>query len=493
MIYLKVGNIETDIVGDIHTSDFYTEFIALRKKMSYRLPSYIYSPAYKSGKWDGWRRLAWFNKKRCYFPTGLVSIAKEHFKERNIEYKIIDARVKPDKNLFLELNPKFEVRDYQKRVIDNSVLSTRGIIKCATGGGKTFVSAGIIQQCQVAPFIFLVTTIDLLEQSKEALQSYLIKNGQHIKVGAVGGGNFDIQDITVMTVHTAVRALGKKFIKYDEEEKTEKDDESMLQQHRGEIVNLLHNCKGAICDETHHWKAEMCQIVTNSLYEAYYKIGASATPYRDEGDDLLIQCCFGKTICEVSASELIQKGFLVKPNIHFVHVNSPPSKLRDWQNIYKAKVVEDDYYNSLVATIAEEYIKKGDRVLLLVQQIEHGNRLESLIGGSYFIHGSSSKKDRLDSLNKLRNGYIKCLITSVIGDEGLDIKALNTLILAGQGRSATRALQRIGRALRIYPGKEHATIVDFYIHEKYLEEHAKAREKMYKTEPEFVIEHNFLD
>ncbi len=243
---------------------------------------------------------------------------------------------------------------------------------------------------------------------------------------------------------------------------------------------LVHNCQ--------HWRADTCQLVTRSLNSAYYLYGCSATPYRDEGDDLLIQACFGKKIAEITASELIKKNWLVKPTIKIVNIKQPKCAFRSWQKIYKDQVTDNDYYNNAVANIANAYIKSGRMVLVLVQQINHGKHLASMIPESIFLSGNSAKKLRESSLRKLRNKYISCIIATVIFDEGVDIKSLDTVILAGQGKSKTRAMQRIGRIIRPDAGKTTATAIDFRIHQKFLLDHAKAREEMYRTEPEYVIE-----
>ena len=236
----------------------------------------------------------------------------------------------------------------------------------------------------------------------------------------------------------------------------------------------------------------MCQIVTNSLKQAYFRVGASATPYRDSGDDMLIRGCFGKNLCEISASELIQSGHLVKPTIYFIHVKGPKSRFQNWQNIYDDCIVENERYNCMIASLAEEYIKKGRRVLVLVQRIPHGKMLEQMVPGSTFLSGQSSKKKRLQMVARLTEGHIRCIISTAIFDEGIDIRPLDTLILAGQGKSPTRALQRIGRVIRTFKNKTTATVVDFMVYQKYLHEHGQARLKIYRTEPEFVIEPVFI-
>ena len=632
---LKIDNIYTEIVGTF--SD--TDWRELEKRLSFRPEGYQFASGfnrwiYKDGKpcrraWDGWKRQIWKNKTKTYFPTGLYSIVREFLKEKNIAYQAQDLRQKPSSSI--QLSSDCEFRDYQQYTIDKACNIGRGLISIATGGGKTICAAGIIEKLKVSPFIFFVTSIDLLTQAKESFEAVLRQNGQPLKVGQIGAGVVDIQDINVMTIQTAVRALGQQWSKYKFDSE-DTDDKTPIQQHKAEIQDLIRSAKGAAGDEcisgdaivitrngpvrmdelhkyigeevvsfdgdvfewkkithfyqngikqtlkitlsngvtirctdnhlimtsqgwtdagkihpgdrvrsgldtyvdnsanyvavesispgeeepvfditiedTHcffangilvhncqHWRADTCQLVTKEMKSCYYAYGLSATPERDSGDDMLIQACFGRKIVEISASELIQKGWLIKPNIKVVHVKNTKSIFKSWQTIYKEQVVENDFYNESIAKIANAYIASGRLALVLVQQIKHGETLRDMIPGSIFLSGNSTKKQRQDGLNKLRRREISCITSSAIFDEGIDCRPLDTVLLCGQGRSRTRAMQRVGRILRPYTDpdtgrkKETATAIDFCIHQKYLDKHSKAREKMYLSEPEFIVEH----
>lgn len=500
MIVLKIGNIETDIIGHLSTEDYK----ALEKKLSFRPAGYQYTPAFNEffcdsegkkvrRKWDGWKRQCWRNKKRTYFPTGLMSLAIEVFQERKIEFKRQDLRIIPEKNLFLELDPCLEMRDYQAASVDSCVQRTRGILQAATGAGKTAMAARLIQQLGVAPFLFFVTSTDLLEQAKDSLEAFLLENGQHIKVGQIGGGIIDIRDINVLTIQTTVRALGKAWDSKTKFDNEDTDDPTPIEEHREEIINLLKETKGSICDEVQHWRAETCQDVNKALPNCYFTYGLSATPYRDEGDDMMIQSCFGRKIGEITASKLIRDGWLIKPNIKMVHIKQERSPLKHYQSIYKDYVVENKYYNGVIANIANAFIKQNRLVLILVNHIPHGQNLAAMIPGARFLSGSSPKDRRKDSLNALRRKEISCIVSTSIFDEGIDVKPLDTVILAGQGKSKVRAMQRIGRILRPYEDewgkKTKATAIDFVIHQKHLEKHGQEREAMYHSEEEYVIEH----
>lgn len=497
MLQLKVGNVFTDIEGTV-SSELYSK---LQREMAFRPLNYEFSTMYnkwivdpKTGKrirrmWDGWKRQIWKtkNRKRIYFPSGLLSLAKECLDKKSVEYNLVNCRVKPEQEMLgIEFALDFIIRLYQEKVVNDACAQQRGIIQIATGGGKTAVAAGIIQKLKIKPFIFFVTSIDLLLQAKESFEEILRENGKPITIGQIGGGTIDIQDINVMTIQTAVRALGEdwKTLKFDADDQ---EDTTPIQ-NKVDVLNLLKEAKGSICDEVQHWRAETCQLVARSLEKSYYTYGCSATPYRDEGDDLMIQGCFGKKIAEISASQLIRDGWLVRPSIKIVHIRGPKSKFRQWQQLYKDQVTENTEYNETIASIANSYISVKRLVLVLVTQIKHGKILSEMIPDSVFLSGASSKKVREQNIKKLRAGEISCIVSTTIFDEGIDVRPLDVVLLAGQGKSKVRAMQRIGRILRPFPGKVTATAVDFRIHQKYLLKHSIAREKMYRTEEEYSIE-----
>ena len=100
----------------------------------------------------------------------------------------------------------------------------------------------------------------------------------------------------------------------------------------------------------------------------------------------------------------------------------------------------------------------------------------------------SDKKKPKRKIEEIMREFNNLLAHAIIlFDEGIDCKPLDTIILAGSGKSATRALQRIGRILRPYPGKKDAIAIDFMDHAKYMLAHSKKRRKMYKSEEEFNI------
>lgn len=896
-INLKINNVCTFIDPPISGS-LYAE---LKKRLGY-MPENSLWISNNSPHWDGWITTVCYGKGKCrcpnkksemHFPTGLLSVAREFFNEKGIHANLIDLRQEIKNFNPLELSEAYKLRDYQESILNKSLKKQRGIIRAATGAGKTVLAGSIIAKAGAFPACFFVTTIDLLNQAKEEMEKLIMVNGKPAEIGVVGGGKCDIKDINVVTVQTAIRALGKKFEKFDDEEDGTHDSSNVGEDNKHSIKELINNCQLYIADEcitgdslvvtknnglqkivnlnnmigedvlsfdgtsvvwkkitnfydqgvkdileielnsgdklkctenhpimtergwvyagmlrmedkilffanaaakqkfslrekvlvniqnmfsgikcipevivngkkylthlramllcanvvvvkklclsitllahllkikvvknieniymattkdqalgvancqawksrqylehclvthllyflpkevkmqgfngimdwfkglglnirhlfyknyqfvsvfvkikvmahilyllllhvcllclkyttlftimvkkrlqengltqlvksvlhggfvmmdaledlvssyiqrvflyqrlsfvpngflknmeksmffpvkkniiysvsqkkqeaeftkllkntyqnacstkfvgikkikkvksekvfditvdkTHcffangmlvhncqHWAANTCQIVSDYCSNARYRFGISATPWRDMSDDILIDACFGKQIADINASMLISKGVLVPPKIYFVHVKSRLGGV--FADVYKKGIVENMYRNNVIKNLADQFVKEGRQTLILVRHISHGEILQEMIPNSVFLHGSVNGKNRQDAIKKMKDGKHMCVIASSIFDEGVDVRPLSALILAGAGKSPTRALQRIGRVIRCHEGKKDAIIVDFFDEMKYMKKHSQSRRKIYKTEPKFEI------
>ncbi len=196
---------------------------------------------------------------------------------------------------------------------------------------------------------------------------------------------------------------------------------------------------------------------------------------------------------DINASWLIKNNYLVKPYIAFVPIkNFKGKKFGPYATTYKLGLVENQYRNEWIGRIAQSLSEQGRTTLILVQHILHGELIQQQIPNSVFIHGSSGKNERKHHIELMKGGKASVTISSSIFDEGIDVRPLDALILAGGGKSPTRALQRVGRVIRpnVYPDgrvKKDAYVYDLFDHLKYLSDHTLARRRIYRSEPEFDI------
>ena len=108
----------------------------------------------------------------------------------------------------------FQEREYQSRAVMTSVLHGNGVIKAATGSGKTTIAArtiGALGQWSV----FIVHTRDLLYQTIESFKRMFPEE----EIGQIGDGVFEYRPITVATMQS-LAIIGNIKVgsnKYDED------------------------------------------------------------------------------------------------------------------------------------------------------------------------------------------------------------------------------------------------------------------------------------
>jgi superfamily II DNA or RNA helicase len=347
----------------------------------------------------------------------------------------------------------------------------------------------LIGELKTAPFIFLVPSIDLLEQTHDTLSSCL-----NAPIGLIGDGNSDIQDISVMTMQTAIQSLHSQDKKFDPEAyKYDEDDEwgNALEPSKAEMVKkYIKEANGLYFDEAHHAATKTCEEIMRAAKKAYWRFGGSATPYREDGADLMIQALFGRKLVNITPSYLIDRGFLVRPNIFNVKMDGHFGDFFTYGKIYKHWIVENDPLNKLVATTMKYLENAGVSTLTLVQRYEHGERLQALLPGVPFIRGDMKRKDRKKVILDLKEGRIKSCIATTLADEGLDVKRLGAVLIPGGGKSITRVYQRVGRVLRPFEEdgvkKNHAVAVLFQHDAKFLKDHGNKVRRLMEDEPAFI-------
>jgi len=486
MIEIFIDNVNCKIKGSL-PAPLCKELDLL---MSYSHPGYMFMKGGKGGyglggKYGGWDGRIRLLTKSLVFPIGLLAMAKEFFEEKGIGFKIVDVR--PDLNYgspITLVDETMVLRKYQKDVLEKAVSAGSGIIKVATGGGKSLIIASIAAKYNI-PTVIYVIGIELLYQMKETLE-----RAYNIECGIVGGGKCELgKDVTIMTIWSAAAAFNKKA-KIADNDTTQDSSKHMKLLNKAGVRKEVEKAQLFIFDECQYAASETLQFIHKASTSAKHRFLLSGTPWRDSGDDILIEAVSGRRFCDISATYLINKGFLVPPDIHFVNVPVMRNVGKKYHDVYKNYVVENEERNELIVRAARKLVAAKKKVLILVVRVQHGKILRDLLKDDFsvkFLDGGKSSTERLGTIDDMQKGEIEILIASKIFDQGIDIPELDALILAGSGKSSGRALQRIGRVIRLHPEKKKAIVVEFFDNCKYLRDHSEARIKVYESEPGFNI------
>ena len=481
-----LDNINAKIFGDL-SPDLHKELDTL---MSYEHPGYRYMTGARggynlSGKHGGWDGRIRLLSKGLKFPIGLLAKAENILNDNNIKYEIIDNRPKITYGPSLKINKdKFKLRRYQKSAIASAQKAESGIIKVATGGGKSLIIAAIAAEYNI-PTVIYVIGIELLYQMKKT-----VEDAYGIECGIVGAGNCDTsKNITIMTIWSAAAAFNKSA-KIADNDVTQDSASQIKKLNKEAVRKRVQEAQLFIFDECQYAASETLQFIHKASTAARHRFLLSGTPWRDTGDDILIEAVAGPKFYDLSATKLISSNYLVPPDIHFINVPVMRGVGKNYHEVYKNYIVENDDRNNLIIKAVKKLVAANKKVLILVVRLQHGKILKEALDENFsvkFLDGARGAAERLDTIEDMKSGSLDILIASKIFDQGIDIPDLDALVLAGSGKSSGRALQRIGRVIRKSKGKKKAIVVEFFDNCKYLRDHSEARIRVYESEPGFNV------
>ena len=291
---------------------------ALDTELSFKLLGAEFSQAYKGYEnslgefvtWDGRRHLL---SQSLKFPVGLLPRVIEFYSSKGIYPNIVDECPTIIKSQEIDISKSLISlgkipRTYQIEAAEVAVKTNRGIIRLATGSGKTILSALITAKIG-KPATILVIGKDLLYQTQKIFHDIFEQ-----EIGIIGDGHCEIRDINIATIWSVGQTFGLNKSTLDDESDIEKKiDPDKFQK----IKSMLLNSGTIILDECHLAACDTVQVIARNI-RAEYVYGMSASPWRDDGADMLIEAFLGRKIVDVSARELIKQGYLVPPNIRFL-------------------------------------------------------------------------------------------------------------------------------------------------------------------------------
>lgn len=474
-VTIKIYNCYAEIAG----LDDQGVIDTLSKALSYTQSNSRYSFAFKSGHWDGRVRLL---SRHLQFPAGLVEDVRTVMAGFGIVPLIQDMResLKANSGMTWRGHP---LRDYQEKAIERAIDAGRGTVKMATGAGKTTVISALCGEYNTQTVVYVVS-LDLLTQVKETIESCL-----GIEVGLVGGGNCSIKQITVCSVWSAAAAYNTKQ-EGDSEEDVAEDKWKPSDDQKRNIREMVEDARLVILDESQFAAAASIQAIMRNSKSASNRFGFSGTPWRSDGADILLTAAFGRSIVDIRASDLIDLGWLVEPRIAFRDV--PPNfKLpKKWADVKKAYIVENEARNQMLIENTCKLLDLGRKPLILFRDIKHGTILEGMLPSDVrykMVTGALSMDERDDIKSRFRQGELDLVLASSVFDQGIDLPALDALVLAGGGKSTAKALQRIGRVIRAAKGKTDALVVETWDQSHFVKKHSSSRYEAYRLESKFKI------
>jgi|TARA_B110000285_G_C15141085_1_gene630789 superfamily II DNA or RNA helicase len=320
------------------------------------------------------------------------------------------------------------LRPEQNDVVDQFFSRGRarsGILQAPCGWGKTFTGCDIISRNKTKTLIMVHTKL-LFRQWIEELEKQI----PTAKIGKVGDGILDIQDVTVGIYKSVYN----------------------------NIDSLKNNFSMVLVDEAHLCPAEMFSTALNGI-NAKIKIGISATPRRKDGKHVFLSDYFSTFM--VHAKDPRQHD---NPSVHIRRTDVRFNVIdpqRDWSRQLN-KLCSNKNYIKLIAKVAKEHIKAGRCPLILGERVQMLKDLQLLIPDSVCLIGETDESTRTDVLSNVGGKY-KAVLSTKLFDEGISCHRLDTLYITCPNNNPIKMEQRIGRIIREHNDAKIPLVEDFWL------------------------------
>ena len=329
----------------------------------------------------------------------------------------------------------------------------KNLVVAATGTGKTVIAAFDYKSfCEKNPsgknrLIFIAHREEILVQAIETFRAVLKDyNFGSLYVGKNKPDSMDHLFISIQTFNS------QKFY-----EKTPEDFYDFI-----------------VLDETHHASAESYQPLF-SHYKPKVFLGLTATPERSDG--ISVERYFDNHIsAEIRLPEAIEMK-LLSPFQYFGITDSVDLKNIIWKRgsyddneldrLYVSDVRSAGQRASLIVASVRKYIADMEHTkgLGFCVSIEHAKFMAESFNragiSSRYLTSFSPDDLRKNAKEMLRTGEIKFIFVVDIYNEGVDIPEVNTVLFLRPTKSLTVFIQQLGRGLRLSPGKDCLTVLDF--------------------------------
>ena len=224
-----------------------------------------------------------------------------------------------------------------------------------------------------------------------------------------------------------------------------------------------------VVDEAHHLTTDSTWGRIVSAFPAARLLPVTATPCRLDGKGLGVGAGgFADTIVMgPSMRELIERGYLSPYRIY-----APPNAL----DLTGVRTRAGDYAKDQLASAVDkpgitgdavahyQRLTSGKRAVVFCVSVAHAQHVahEFRSAGvpSEFLDGTMDAAERDKTIKRFEAGGTLVLTSCDIVSEGFDLPAIEVAILLRPTQSLALYLQQVGRALRLFPGKREAVILD---------------------------------
>lgn len=314
---------------------------------------------------------------------------------------------------------------------------TAGLVVLATGLGKTWLAAFDSSRSSFRRVLFVAHREEILGQAIETFR----RIQPQASIGRIDGANRDENaDLTFASVQTLSRM-------------------NNLAKFAADTFDYI------VVDEFHHAAAATYRRIID-YFEPKFLLGLTATPERMDGGDLLA-LCQENVVFEAAVNRGIATGLLCP----FRYWGIPD--VVDYENIpWRNARFDLDELTAAVATEAraqnalEQFRKHGaKRCVAFCCSQRHADYMAAFFNArginAVAVHSGASSAPRATSLQRLAEGSLEVIFSVDVFNEGVDVPAIDTVLMLRPTESTVIWMQQFGRGLRQSSGKAYLNVIDY--------------------------------
>lgn len=355
---------------------------------------------------------------------------EKHIRQQLAEYRkqlVVYETIQPNLMQVNALEKLSETRQYN---------NDKALIISATGSGKTYLAALDVKQVKPKRLLFIVHRENIVNNAMKSFRKII----NDVEMGEFVGSRKNKAPYLFATIQTISK------------------DEYLHSFNKDDFDYI-------IIDEVHRAGAITYQKILN-YFTPKFLLGLTATPERS--DDFNIYELFNYNVpYEIRLNEAIDNDIIVP--FHYYGV----SEIKVNNEIVEEKTKIDPYQRALNIKEKSNFYKyDGDKVhgLIFVDKIDNAKELAVELNNIGYktiaLTGEDSESKRVDAITMLQEkdlskDYLDFIISVDIFNEGIDIPAVNQVLLLRPTKSVIVYIQQLGRGLRKAYDKNYLVILDF--------------------------------
>jgi len=319
----------------------------------------------------------------------------------------------------------WHLRSYQQEAVDGFWAGGSGVVVLPCGAGKTLVGAAAMATAKATTLILVTNTVAGRQWKRELVARTSLTEDE---IGEYSGERKEIRPVTIATYQVLTARRNGAFAHLD-----------------------LFNARDwglVIYDEVHLLPAPIFRFTAD--LQARRRLGLTATLVREDGREGDVFSLIGPKRYDAPWKDIEAQGWIAPAECVEVRVTLTEAE----RMTYAVTDAEERYRVAATARtklpVVRALVDKhpGEQVLVIGGYIDQLHELGEFLDAP-IVQGATTNKERERLFDAFRDGSVKTLVISKVGNFSIDLpEAAVAIQVSGTFGSRQEEAQRLGRVLR---------------------------------------------